>query len=47
MLSLIKGYHWEISNAVPNNVENNCTFIVDSSKLECPKDIHSDDCGVE
>ena len=28
------------------NVENNCTFIVDSSKLECPEDIRSDDCGV-
>ena len=49
LLSVIvdqKGTTGKICNAVPINVENNCTFIVDSSKLECPEDIRSDDCGV-
>ena len=30
---------------VPINVEHNCTFVVDSSKLESPKDVRADDCG--
>ena len=49
LLSVIvdqKGTTGKICNAVPINVGNNCTFIVDSSKLECPEDIHSDDCRV-
>ena len=46
LLSVIVDQKGTTGNAVPINVENNCTFIVDFSKLECPEDIRSDDCGV-
>lgn len=32
--------------SIPINIENNCTFVVDSSKLKSVSDIRSDDCGV-
>ena len=30
---------------VPTNIEHNCSFIVDRSKLKSPADIKADDCG--
>ncbi len=36
----------QICEIAPVNVEHNCTFIVDLSKLKHPSDICADDCGV-
>ena len=36
----------KICCSVPINVEHNCTFVVDTSKLKCNDDVRSDDCGV-
>ena len=34
-----------ICHRVPTNIEHNCSFIVDRSKLKSPADIKADDCG--
>ena len=36
----------KICNVTPSDIEHNCTFIVDQSKLEHAGDIRADDCGV-
>ena len=36
----------KICKIAPVNVEHNCTFIIDQSKLKHPGDICADDCGM-
>lgn len=36
----------QICNIVPVNIEHNCTFVVNQSRLAHPDDIRADDCGV-
>ena len=48
MCSLLIDYNVDstkICYTTPVNVEHNCTFIIDQSKLANPDDIHADDCG--
>ena len=40
------GIEGKVCKTVPINIENNCTFLVDSSMLKSVDDIRSDDCGV-
>ena len=37
--------HSNICHCTPTNVEHNCTFLVDQSKLKSQSDLKADDCG--
>ena len=37
--------HSNICHRTPTNVEHNCTFLVDQSKLKLQSDLKADDCG--
>ena len=38
-------HHSKICHCAPTNVEHNCTFLIDQSKLKSPADIKADDSG--
>ena len=37
--------HSKVCHRAPTNIEHNCTFLIDQSKLKSPADIKADDSG--